>query len=30
MPQQLGVLCIGAHPDDCDLCCGGMALKYHE
>ena len=19
---------IGAHPDDCDFCCGGLALKY--
>jgi LmbE family N-acetylglucosaminyl deacetylase len=25
---QLGILCIGAHPDDCDLRLAGMALKY--
>ena len=30
MPKQLRVLCIGAHPDDCDLHCGGIALKYRE
>ncbi len=30
MARQLRVLCIGAHPDDCDLYCGGMALKYRE
>jgi len=27
---QLRILCIGAHPDDCDLACGGTALKYRE
>ena len=25
---QLGILCLGAHPDDCDLRLAGMALKY--
>ena len=28
MDKKLRVLMIGAHPDDCDLCCGGTALKY--
>lgn len=22
------IMMIGAHPDDCDICCGGLALKY--
>ncbi len=30
MAKQLRVLCIGAHPDDCDLYCGGIALKYRD
>ena len=28
MKKQLKVMVIGAHPDDCDLRCGGLALKY--
>ena len=28
MEKKLRVMFIGAHPDDCDLCCGGVALKY--
>ena len=26
--EQLRVMIIGAHPDDCDFECGGIALKY--
>ena len=26
--KKLNVLAIGAHPDDCDFCFGGTALKY--
>lgn len=26
--QPLRIMAFGAHPDDCDLRCGGMALKY--
>ncbi len=26
--RQLRVMCFGAHPDDCDLRCGGMAMMY--
>lgn len=28
MNQQLRIMMIGAHPDDCDFRCGGIALKY--
>ncbi len=28
MDKKLNVLMIGAHPDDCDICGGGLALKY--
>jgi len=29
MPHEpLRIMAFGAHPDDCDLRCGGMALKY--
>lgn len=28
MKKQLKVMFIGAHPDDCDFYCGGLALKY--
>lgn len=28
MKKQLRVMFIGAHPDDCDVRCGGLALKY--
>ena len=28
MGKKLRVLMIGAHPDDCDISCGGTALKY--
>ena len=27
-PGGMTILCIGAHPDDCELCCGGMATKW--
>lgn len=27
-PGQLSILVFGAHPDDCDFRCGGMAMKY--
>jgi len=30
MDQKLRVMVIGAHPDDCDIECGGLALKYLE
>jgi len=30
VPEQLRVLAIGAHPDDCDYSVGGLALKYVE
>ncbi len=30
MSQQLRILFIGAHPDDCDFYCGGTALKYRD
>lgn len=26
--KQIRVMMIGAHPDDCDFRCGGLALKY--
>jgi len=26
--KQIRAMMIGAHPDDCDFCCGGLALKY--
>ncbi|MHB0878110.1 MAG: PIG-L deacetylase family protein [Anaerolineae bacterium] len=28
MGDRLNILCIGAHPDDCDLRVGGFAIKY--
>jgi len=29
MPDdKLRIICFGAHPDDCDLRCGGMAMKW--
>lgn len=28
MQKQIRVMMIGAHPDDCDFRCGGLALKY--
>ena len=28
MEKKLKVMIIGAHPDDCDIHCGGLALKY--
>lgn len=28
MAKQLRAMMIGAHPDDCDFRCGGVALKY--
>ena len=28
MSEALRILCIGAHPDDCDLKVGGLAIKY--
>lgn len=30
MNQQIRAMMIGAHPDDCDFRCGGLALKYAE
>ena len=30
MDKQLRILCIGAHPDDCDLYCGGMTLMWRD
>ena len=26
--KQIRAMFIGAHPDDCDIRCGGLALKY--
>ena len=26
--KQIRAMMIGAHPDDCDFCSGGLALKY--
>ena len=26
--QPVRVIAFGAHPDDCDLCAGGIAAKY--
>ena len=28
MSEPLNILCIGAHPDDCDIRVGGLAIKY--
>ena len=28
--QQIRAMMIGAHPDDCDFRCGGLALKYAQ
>ena len=28
MNRTLRMLMIGAHPDDCDILAGGLALKY--
>lgn len=28
MKKQIRAMMIGAHPDDCDFRCGGLALKY--
>lgn len=28
MEKQIRAMMIGAHPDDCDFRCGGLALKY--
>lgn len=28
--RQLRVMMVGAHPDDCDFRCGGIALKYAQ
>ena len=30
MKKQIRAMMIGAHADDCDLRCGGMALKYAQ
>ena len=30
MSKQIRAMMIGAHPDDCDFRCGGLALKYAE
>lgn len=26
--KPLRIMMIGAHPDDCDICCGGIAIKF--
>jgi len=28
MSEPLRILAFGAHPDDCDICVGGLAVKY--
>ena len=28
MDRKLKIMVIGAHPDDCDICAGGVSLKY--
>lgn len=28
MSKQIRTMMIGAHPDDCDFRCGGLAFKY--
>ena len=28
--KKLRIMMIGAHPDDCDLTCGGIAIKYSK
>lgn len=30
MEKKLNIMVIGAHPDDCDGGCGGIALKYRK
>ncbi len=30
MSETLRIMAFGAHPDDCDLRCGGMALMYRD
>lgn len=30
MEKQIRAMMIGAHPDDCDFRCGGLALKYAQ
>ncbi len=30
MKKQIRAMMIGAHPDDCDFRCGGLALKYAQ
>ena len=30
MSKQIRAMMIGAHPDDCDFRCGGLALKYAD
>jgi N-acetylglucosamine malate deacetylase 1 len=28
MPEPLRIIAFGAHPDDCELCAGGVAIKW--
>jgi LmbE family N-acetylglucosaminyl deacetylase len=28
--KEIRAMMIGAHPDDCDFRCGGLALKYAQ
>ncbi len=30
LPEKMRILCIGAHPDDCELFCGGIASLWRD